>query len=41
MQPQMAQELKALQKKKARLKKLVAEQVLEIKILQETSQGNW
>ncbi len=33
MQPEMAKELKALQKENARLKKLVAEQALDMEIL--------
>ena len=41
MQPSMAKELKALQKENARLKKLVAEQALDMEILKEASQGNW
>lgn len=41
MQPEMAKELKALQKENARLKKLVAEQALDMEILKEASRGNW
>ena len=41
MQPEMAKELKALQKENARLKKMVAEQVLDMEILKEAAQGNW
>ena len=41
MQPEMAKELKALQKENARLKKLVAEQALDMEILKEASKGNW
>jgi putative transposase len=41
MQPSMAKELKALQKENARLKKLVAEQALDMEILKEASRGNW
>jgi len=41
MQPEMAKELKALQKENARLKKLVAEQALDMEILKEAAQGNW
>jgi putative transposase len=40
MQPEMAKQLKALQKENARLKKLVAEQALDMEILKEASQGN-
>ena len=41
MQPKMSQELKALQKENARLKKLVAEQALDMQILKEAAKGNW
>ena len=41
MQPEMARELKALQKENARLKKLVAEQALDKEILKEAAKGNW
>ena len=41
MQPQIAKELKTLQKENARLKKLVAEQALDMEILKEAAQGNW
>jgi putative transposase len=41
MQPVMAKELKALQKENARLKKLVANQALDMEILKEASKGNW
>ena len=41
MQPEMAKELKALQKENARLKKMVAEQALDMEILKEASKGNW
>ncbi len=41
MQPEMAKELKALQKENARLKKLVADQALDMEILKEASKGNW
>ena len=41
MQPAMAKELKALQKENDRLKKLVAEQALDMVILKEAAQGNW
>ena len=40
MQPEMAKELKALQKENARLKKLVAEQALDMEILREAAKGN-
>ena len=41
MQPEMAKELKALQKENARLKKLVANQALDMEILKEAARGNW
>jgi putative transposase len=41
MQPEMAKQLKALQKENARLKKMVAEQALDMEILKEASRGNW
>ncbi len=41
MQPEMAKELKALQKENARLKKVVADQVLDMEILKEAAKGNW
>ncbi len=41
MQPEMAKELKALQKENDRLKKLVAEQALDMEILKEAAKGNW
>lgn len=41
MAPAMAKELKALQQENARLKKLVANQALDMEILKEAAQGNW
>ena len=41
MQPEMAKQLKALQKENARLKKMVAEQALDMELLKEASRGNW
>jgi transposase-like protein len=41
MQPEMAKQLKAFQKENARLKKLLAEQALDMEILKEASRGNW
>jgi len=41
MQPEMAKELKALQKENARPKKMVAEQALDMEILKEAAKGNW
>ena len=40
MQPEMAKELKALQKENARLTKMVAEQALDMEILKEAAKGN-
>ena len=40
-QPEMAKELKALQNENARLKKMVAEQALDMEIPKEAAQGNW
>jgi len=41
MQPEMAKELRALQNENARLKKVVAEQALDMEILKEATKGNW
>ena len=41
MQPEIAKELKALQKENVRLKKLVAEQALDMEVLKEAAKGNW
>ena len=41
MQPEMAKQLKAMEKENARLKKLVAEQALDMEILKEAAKGNW
>ena len=41
MQPAMARELKDLQKENARLKRLVANQALDMEILKEAAKGNW
>ncbi len=40
MAPAMAKELKALQKENGRLKKMVAEQALDMEILKEAAKGN-
>ena len=40
MQPAMAKQLKALEKENARLKKMVAEQALDMEILKEAAKGN-
>ena len=41
MQPEMVKELKALQNENARLKKMVAEQALDVEIPKEAAKGNW
>jgi transposase-like protein len=41
MAPKMAKELKSLQKENTRLKKLVADQALDMEILKEAAKGNW
>ena len=41
MAPEMAKQLKALEKENARLKKLVADQALDMEILKEAAKGNW
>ena len=41
MEPSMAKELRALQKENGRLKKMVAEQALDMEILKEAAKGNW
>jgi putative transposase len=41
MAPEMAKEMKALEKENARLKKLVADQALDIQILKEAARPNW
>ena len=41
MAPEMAKQLKALEKENARLKRLVAEQALDMEILKEAAKGNW
>jgi len=41
MKPEMAKQLKVLKKENARLKKMVAEQALDMKILKEAAKGNW
>ena len=41
MQPEMVKQLKALEKENARLKKLVADQALDMEILKEAAKGNW
>lgn len=41
MTPEMAKQLKTLEKENARLKKLVAGQALDMEILKEAAKGNW
>ncbi len=41
MAPEMVKQLRALEKENGRLKKLVAEQALDMEILKEASRGNW
>ena len=41
MAPEMTKQLRTLEKENARLKKLVAEQALDMEILKEASRGNW
>ena len=41
MQPEMAKQLKTLEKENAQLKKMVAEQALDMDILKEAAKGNW
>jgi putative transposase len=41
MAPEMAKELKTLQQENARLKKVVANQALDMEILREAAKGNW
>jgi hypothetical protein len=40
MQPDMVKQMKSLQKENDRLKRLVADQALDISILKEASRGN-
>ena len=41
VKPEMAKQLKTLEKENARLKKMVAEQALDMEILKEAAKGNW
>jgi hypothetical protein len=41
MVPEMTRQLRALEKENSRLKKLVAEQALDMEILKEAAKGNW
>jgi transposase-like protein len=41
MAPEMTRQLRGLEKENSRLKKLVAEQALDMVILKEAAKGNW
>jgi len=41
MAPNLAKQLRALEKENGRLKKLVADQALDMEILKEAAKGNW
>ena len=41
MQSEMTKQFKALEKENARLKKMVAEQALDMEILKEAAKGKW
>ena len=41
MKREMEKQLKAFEKENARLKKMVAEQAVDMKILKETAKGTW
>ena len=41
MQPVMVKQLKSLEKENSRLKKLVADQALDMELLKEAAKGNW
>mgnify|MGYP001228698218 FL=1 len=41
MAPEMAKQLESLEKENSRLKKLVAEQALDMEILKEAAKENW
>ena len=41
MQPVMVKQLKSLEKENSRLKKLVADQALDMEILKDAAKGNW
>jgi putative transposase len=41
MKPEMAKQLKSLEKENSWLKKMVAEQALDMEILKEAAKGNW
>ena len=41
MAPDLSKQLRALEKENGRLKKLVADQALDMEILKEAAKGNW
>ena len=41
MQPDMIKQFKTLEKENARLKRMVADQALDMEILKEAAKGNW
>ena len=41
MKPELAKQLKTLEKENARLKKMVAEEALDMEIIKEAAKGNW
>ncbi len=41
MAPDLSKQLRALEKENSRLKKLVADQALDMEILKEAAKGNW
>ena len=41
MKPEMAKQLKVLEKENARLKKIAAEQAYDMEIVKEAAKGNW
>jgi transposase-like protein len=41
MAPDLAKQMRSLEKENARLKKLVADQALDMAILKEAAKGNW
>ena len=41
MQPEMAKELKSLQKENTQLKEMVAKEALDMEILEQAAKGNW
>lgn len=41
MAPNLAKQMRSLEKENARLKRLVANQALDMEILKEAAKGNW